>query len=123
MKVNDKVFLFENDLFYIEIIKHLLRQEGFIEVWGFEDCDECLTQANKTPRLILIDHSLDAINNYKVTNYFQSHFPKTTIIMISSMEITALKSEYPTNNSFHLINKNSDLRTSLIAVLKQVKGQ
>ena len=94
-KNNPTIFIVEDDPFYQEILLNELKNNQFSKVHVFDNGEQCLSNMDLNPDIILLDYNLESnLNGIAVLKQVKASFPDTQVIMLSSQE----KMETATNS-------------------------
>jgi CheY-like chemotaxis protein len=116
-----KVFLVDDDVFHIEIMKRLLHNEGFVDVVCFKNSSESLNNIHLAPRLVFVDHQIDNNSNLQTVIKFKKDLPNAKIIVLSAWDYGYDRIDFFSNNKIHVLQKNINLQESFISLLKVLK--
>jgi DNA-binding NtrC family response regulator len=122
MSINKKlVFLVDDDLFHIEVMKHLLQNEGFDNIICFLNIKECLSNIPYSPHFLILDTQMELINEYQTVRYFKKYHPYTVIIMLSSFDNHDNLKEHAEKDSLYFLDKNKELQVNLKNLFSEIK--
>ena len=127
MKNSYKIFLVDDDPWYLKVLKHHLERNPDFEIENFEDAAGCISTLHKMPDLICIDFVMPDMQGDELLRRIKSFNQDIPVIVISGQEeikiaIDLLKSgaeDYLVKddhtkelllNKVHQIKKNKELR-------------
>jgi len=84
-----RVFVVDDDLFFLNLLKLQLTKNSKVEVFTFLTGEKCLNNLHLNPDLIILDYHLDgqqrnSKNGSVIANKIKEVLPNTEIIIISS---------------------------------------
>lgn len=109
-QTNKRIFIVDDDLVYLEIMKNEISELTDIEIETFTSAEDCLMQMHLHPDLIVLDFNLDSTNPKNMTGYeaakaFFLENPKLKILFISGERNEFLLNEYKKYRSIDFILK------------------
>jgi two-component system OmpR family response regulator len=104
------IFIVDDDIIYLELLKNELTELKNIEVETFTSAEKCLEKMYKKPDLIILDFYLDTLNPENMNGHnalkeFYIENPKQKIVFISSSNNEFLLEEYKRYRSVDFIVK------------------
>ena len=105
-----KIFIVDDDIIYLEILKNEISELQNIEIETFVSAEECLLRMHKRPDLIILDFYLDTLNPRNMTGHealkeLYIENPNQKILFISSSNNEFLLEEYRKYRSIDFILK------------------
>ncbi len=84
-----KIFIVDDDPFYLELLKFEISNLSLFDVSGFTSAEDCLCEMKNDPALIILDYNLTEDPKNKITGHnalelFKKENPKQKVIFISS---------------------------------------
>jgi len=84
-----KIFVVDDDMFYLELLKNEIKQIHNTEVKGFSSAEHCLEEIDENPDLVILDYNLNGENPENMSGHdaltiLQANNPKQKIVFISS---------------------------------------
>ncbi|NQY09421.1 MAG: response regulator [Flavobacteriales bacterium] len=119
------VFIVDDDVVYLEIMKHELRNLEEVKIETFSSAESCLEQMYKEPQVIILDYYLDSVNKnnmtgHKALEFFQGENPRPQILFISSKINRGLLEEYQKYRNVDFIIKTPDGSRYLLSKVKKL---
>jgi len=116
-----KIFAVDDDVFYLNLLKQLLKNQGYEDVTVFQNGVDCLNRLHEKPDVIFLDHNMDIYSGYEVLKKIKRYNPNIYIVMISGQEeikpaIDALK-----HGAFDYIQKGKDEEVKIKEVLLKIR--
>lgn len=81
-----KLFVVEDDPFYVEVINHTLNQEGFENIETFSKSQDAINNLYKNPEIVICDYNLEEGNGLEVLRHIKSINPDIQVIFLSGQE-------------------------------------
>ena len=119
--MNDlKIFLVDDDAFYLNILKQHLHNIGCENVSTFENGTDCLNQLQDKPDVIFLDYSMDTLSGVEVLNKIKRNNPNIFVVMISAQgdiqpAVNSLK-----QGAFDYLEKGDDDQSKIKDVLQKI---
>ena len=120
-----RIFIVEDDKFYLEILKN---QVGFldnVEVHAFESAESCISNIDLKPDVILLDFYLDGSNKNNISGHealsiLKGINPEQKILFISGEQNWELMETYNKYRAVKYILKDEFLNTQLNPTIKNL---
>jgi polysaccharide export outer membrane protein len=119
--MNDlKIFLVDDDAFYLNLLKQHLSNLGCEQISVFENGTDCLNQLQDNPDVVFLDYSMDALTGIEVLNKIKRNNPNIFVVMISAQDniqpaVNSLK-----QGAFDYIEKGDDDQSKIKDVLQRI---
>lgn len=81
-----KVFVVDDDPFYLNIFSQYLYNFGIEDISLFENGWDALEQLKEQPVVVFLDKNMDDISGYEVLKEIKRHDPSIYVIMITAQE-------------------------------------
>lgn len=116
-----KIFLLDNDLFYLNIsLKHLVNL-GYSNVTSFQNESECLSNlAFQTPHVIFLDKNTLNMDNDLIIKRIKEYSPDTYIVMLSFKNSTSCINSISKQSVFDIIIKDQDGNEKINKILNRI---
>ena len=107
--------ILDDDLFYGNLVKYFLQNQGYTNVSFFEDESTCLKYVSSKPTLYIVDHFLKQTTGLTIMEEINQKNPNAFFIYLSNQESSsiAMKAmklgaidylQKDKNSFFHLLN-------------------
>jgi DNA-binding NtrC family response regulator len=83
---NLKIFVVDDDLYYLNLFGQYLANLGCSHVTTFENGTDCLLQLEQQPDVIFLDYQMDTLTGYEVLKKIKRHNPNIYVVMISAQD-------------------------------------
>ena len=117
---NYKIFLVDDDLFYLNMYEQHIKNLGFDDVTLFENGTDCLNDLIQYPDIVFLDHNMDMLNGFEVLKKIKRFDPNINVVMVSGQEnlqtaLNALK-----YGAFDYIVKGDRENEKMKSVIKRI---
>lgn len=82
LKKDYKIYLLDDDMFYINIFQQRLLNLGYTDISAFSDPAACFENLNPPPDIIFYDHGVDFLKGLEVLKKIKRHNPDIYLIFI-----------------------------------------
>jgi two-component system, OmpR family, response regulator len=108
-----KVFLVDDDVFFLESLHHFLSQQDFeADIKTFGSGEECLSQINDKPDIVVLDYYLSSggaeknLNGMEVLRRIKSTYPEIRVIILSAQDNIEVAMETMKNGAYDYVSKS-----------------
>ena len=81
-KKDSKIYLLDDDLFYLNIFKQHLSNLGYNDIESFSNPIDCFEHLNPVPDIIFYDHGVDFLKGLEVLKKIKRFNPEIYLIFI-----------------------------------------
>lgn len=81
-----KIFLVDDDTYYLHILEQHLLNIGCQNIQLFENGTDCLDHLQEKPDVIFLDYQMDTLTGYEVLKKIKRFDPNIYVVMISAQE-------------------------------------
>lgn len=115
-----KIFVVDDDLFYLNILEQHIRNLGYNDVTKFNNGTICLDHINEQPDVIFLDYKMDDLSGYDVLKKIKRFDPNMYVVMLSGQleikpAIDSLK-----HGAFDYIQKGDHVGKKIMLVLERI---
>lgn len=115
-----KVFLVDDDPFFLNIFEQYLNNLGITDVALFENGTECLARLGEKPDIIFLDYNMDTLSGIDVLKKIKRFDPNTYVVVVSAQEQVKPAVDMLKHGAFDYMQK-SDVNVERIGeVLKKI---
>jgi polysaccharide export outer membrane protein len=82
LKKDFKIYLLDDDIFYMNIFQQHLANIGYDDITKFTDPMACFDKLNPSPDIIFYDHGVDFLKGLEVLKMIKRHNPDIYLIFI-----------------------------------------
>ncbi|TNE54692.1 MAG: response regulator [Bacteroidetes bacterium] len=119
-KLNEAIFIVEDDGFYALLIQNLLVSHGYHNCHVFDSGKACLEHLDMKPKLIFLDYFLGLENGHSVLGQIKDLSPETYVVMLSGQEYVHISIKSFRLGAFDYIEKNKDASEHILAVAARI---
>lgn len=118
---NSLIFLVDDDLFHLEIMKQLLTAAGYTKLQAFISGVDCLEHLHEQPAVVFLDQQMDVYTGYETLRKIKRYNPNIFVVMVSAQEdldtaVASLK-----HGAFDYIRKDQLLENNIKGVLQKIE--
>jgi len=122
-----KIFVVEDDSFFLDIITDKLAENENLNVSGFSSAEACLKELGNNPDLIVLDYYLDkedpsAMNGMEALKKIKNHSPLMKVIMLSGQESLNTADELLNAGADDYVIKDGDAIKILNKKIQKILG-
>jgi len=103
-----KAFIVDDDPTFVKILEYELNKAGFTPFESYTSGEECLSNIDAKPRIVLLDFSLGGLNGLDVLTAIKQKSPRTAVIMLTAVEDDMVKQKCFDAGASNYINKDPD---------------
>lgn len=119
--MNDlKVFVVDDDVFYLNILEQYLRNLGLSNIRTFDNGSDCLDHIQEQPDVIFLDYHMENLSGYDVLKKIKRYNSNIFIVMISAQEEIKPAVDTLKHGAFDYIQKGNDELDKLEDVLGRI---
>lgn len=120
-KQETKIFVVDDDLFQVEIMKQILKKLDFQDIQTFDSGESCLEQIHQNPNIIFLDHQMDGYTGDETLQKVKRFNPNIFVIMVTGQENIETAVKTLKHGAFDYIQKNDNLQENVIKVIDKVE--
>jgi DNA-binding NtrC family response regulator len=117
---NLKIFIVDDDPYWIELLKELLHSIGYSNTTGFESGDECMKNINLQPDIIFLDYEMakgDGISTLKLIKEF---YADIYVIFATAKEDINVAVKAMRHGSFDYLLKTNVSKKEIQDIFKKI---
>lgn len=120
--LSNQIFVVDDDLFHLEMMKQILYTYGVEEVSTFENGLECLHRIDENPKIIFLDHQMDVYSGYETLRKIKRHNPNIFVVMVSAQEEIRTAVDALKHGAFDYFQKDAQLEGNIGIVLQKIEA-
>ena len=103
-----KAFIVDDDPTFVKLLQNALEQADFKPYETYFNGEDCLSNLNLKPRLVLLDFSLGGLNGLDVLRVIKEKSPRTDVVMLTAVEDDMVKEKCMEAGASNYIIKDPD---------------
>jgi len=115
-----KIFIVDDDSFYLNILKQIVYNLGYENVSIFENGTACLNKLNEKPDIILLDHNMDTLTGYDVLKKIKRFDPNIYVVMVSGQDEVKPAVDLLKHGAFDYLQKGDNDENEIKQVLEKI---
>lgn len=120
-ELTKNVFLVDDDIFQLEIMKQILSSAGIENMQAFESGLSCLEQIHQNPDIIFLDHQMDEYSGYETLRKIKRYNPNIFVVMVSAQEEIKTAVDSLKHGAFDYIQKDDQLEEKVKNVVLRIE--
>lgn len=120
-ELTKNVFLVDDDIFQLEIMKQILGSAGIENMQAFESGLSCLEQIHQNPDIIFLDHQMDEYSGYETLRKIKRYNPNIFVVMVSAQEEIKTAVDSLKHGAFDYIQKDDQLEEKVKNVVVRIE--
>lgn len=117
---NIKIFIVDDDEFYLNIFSLYLSNLGVEDITLFESGLDALNKLEEQPLVVFLDHNMDDITGYEVLKKIKRYNPNIYVVMITAQEDIKTAVDSLKHGAFDYIQKGEHDEERVKAVLHKI---
>ena len=120
MESNLKIIILDDDLFFGNLLRNFLLNQGYKLIELFQDEFKCLESINQGLSIVILDHNLKNSNGFDVMKKIKQKNSKAIIIYLSGQEYMHIAVKAIRLGAIDYIEKNSNYFFQLKQLIDQI---
>jgi DNA-binding NtrC family response regulator len=121
MKTNiKKIFIVDDDIFYLEITKQILCEDFIDDIYSFESGIDCLNDIHQNPDVVFLDYQMDEYSGFETLQKIKRYNSNIFVVMVSAQEEIQNAVETLKHGAFDYIRKDEHLEKNIKGVLIKI---
>ncbi len=117
---NFKFFIVDDDIFCANLYEQYLKNSNYNDVTYYNNGNDCLSNLNQKPDIILLDHNMDGITGFEVLKKIKRYNPNIFVIMISGQDEIAIAVDALKYGAFDYIIKDKMVCEKLYSIIDKI---
>jgi polysaccharide export outer membrane protein len=119
--MNDfKIFVLDDDIFYLNLFKQQLINLGFENVTTYETGNELISNIHENPDIIFIDYNMDDMPGDEVLNKIKRYNPDIFVVVVSGQDGIKTAVELLKQGAFDYLQKGDDELNKIKDVIQKI---
>jgi len=115
-----KIFLVDDDPFFLNIAEQYLNNIGVNDIQSFTNGSDCLSSLDEKPDIIFLDYNMDTLSGIDVLKKIKRFDPNIYVVIISAQEEIKPAVDMLKYGAFDYIQKNTIDQDKLKAILSKI---
>jgi DNA-binding NtrC family response regulator len=115
-----KFFLVDDDVFFANLYDQHIKNLNYTDVTYYSNGNDCLSNLNKNPDIIFLDHNMDDMTGFEVLKKIKRYNPNIYVIMISGQESIKTAVDALKYGAFDYIIKDKDVCEKIEIVINKI---
>ncbi|MEC4049264.1 response regulator [Flavobacterium sp. SUN046] len=115
-----KFFLVDDDVFFANLYDQHIKNLNYKDVTYYSNGNDCLSNLNKNPDIIFLDHNMDDMTGFEVLKKIKRYNPNIYVIMISGQESIKTAVDALKYGAFDYIIKDKDVCEKIEIVINKI---
>lgn len=115
-----KIFIVDDDVLYLNILKKHLMNMTFTDLQSFTNGTECVRNLKEQPDIVFLDYDLGDLSGFNVLKKIRELCPKTFTIIISGQEDVNIKINSFKLGAFAYIQKGINVSNRIRIVTDKI---
>lgn len=116
-----KIFLVDDDPFYLVLCDQLLRNLGYKNLVLFENANDCIHNLGQKPGIIFLDHGLGNFNGLELMKNIKNAYPDIYVIILSAEEDNEIAANALRSGAFDYIVKGENDIEKITLALSRIE--
>lgn len=121
METQFKFFIVDDDIFYANVYEQFLQDNNFELIGSYENGNDCISNLNLNPDIIILDHNMEGITGFEVLKKIKRYNPNIYVIMISSQGSINVAVDSLKYGAFDYVIKNDKIADNLLHVIQKIQ--
>ncbi|MCD6332687.1 MAG: sigma-54-dependent Fis family transcriptional regulator [Bacteroidales bacterium] len=116
-----KIFVVEDDKFYVKLIEHHLKLNPEFEVDAFYSGQDIINHLGENPDIITLDFTLPDMSGHEVLAAIRNYDPNINVIVISGQEDISTAVKLLKDGAYDYITKDENIRERLLNTIHNIQ--
>jgi DNA-binding NtrC family response regulator len=115
-----KIFIVDDDPFWIELLREILNELGYNNVDGFESGEDCMQNINLQPEVIFLDYQMEKSDGISTLKNIKEFYADICVIFTTAKEDINVAVSAMRHGSFDYLLKTNVTKKEVQNILKKV---
>ncbi len=115
-----KIFIVDDDPFWIELLKEILNDLGYNNIDGFESGEDCMKNINLQPSVIFLDYQMENSDGIATLKSIKEYYADICVIFTTAKEDINVAVNAMRHGSFDYLLKTNVTKKEVQSILKKV---
>lgn len=117
-----KIFIVDDDPFWIELLTGLLRELGYTHIEGFESGSACLENLHHNPEVVFLDYQMEEVDGISTLKGIKNYYPGAFVIFTTGMEDLKVAVEAMKFGAFDYLLKTNITKKEVKDIFQKMKA-
>lgn len=103
-----KIFLVDDDPFYLHIVAQELKQKKFKDLHLFSSGEDCINNLHLNPDVIILDYRMESMSGLEVLRKVKAVNPEVVVIFLTAQKQLKVAVDSMKSGAFDYIEKGDD---------------
>ncbi|MGR3811921.1 response regulator [Jiulongibacter sp. NS-SX5] len=118
---NPKIFIVDDDPFWVAILEELLTDQGFDNITTYDNGSDCLDNLHKEPEIIFLDKEMDGIDGLEVLESLKKQNENVEVIFCTAHEDLSVAVQALRNGSNDFLLKSNANKKSISELMENLQ--
>jgi len=110
MKNDLKVFIVDDDPFWVSLLNEMLVELGFDNIATFSQGTECINNLYQHPKLVFLDYQLEDSNGLRILQEIKKFDPHTCVIFCTAhLDVNVAVNAMKNGSADYLLKENATI--------------
>ncbi len=115
-----KIFLVDDDMYYINLFEQFLRNLGCENIVSFNNGVDCLNRMAEKPDVVFLDYNMEHYTGYEILKKIKRVDPESFVVMISGQDEIKPAVDTLKQGAFDYLQKGDNEPAKVQAVLNRI---
>lgn len=116
-----KTFIVDDDPFWAEILRQMLNDLGYTNIYIFTSGQECINNLHLKPNLVFLDYHMDDLDGLQVLQIIKENYVGTGVVFCTAEEDLSLTINAMKYGSNDFVIKSNACKEQLEQILEEMK--
>jgi DNA-binding NtrC family response regulator len=119
-QTNQRIFIVDDDPFWIELLREILESLGYTNIQGFENGDDCISNIKQHPDLIFLDYQMQKTDGISTLKTIKEYNADICVIFTTGKEDINVAVKAMRHGSFDYLLKTNVTKREVQEILTKV---
>lgn len=120
-KLNEKVFVVDDDRFHLEMMEQVLRNMGMDNISLYLSGVDALKDIHLNPSIVFLDHQMDEFDGFEILRKIRRQNPNIFVVMVSAQEEIQVAVASLKFGAIDYLQKDKFLVTNIEEVVQRIQ--
>ena len=119
-QTNQRIFIVDDDPFWIELLREILEDLGHTNIQGFESGDDCISNIMQHPDIIFLDYQMKKTDGISTLKTIKEYSADICVIFTTGKEDIVVAVKAMRHGSFDYLLKTNVTKREVQEILTKV---